>query len=70
MWHFALQQLVPQMTDSDLPLLQKMLEDQRKPEGEDESLHDLAVRALRKIDSAASRALLDEPPQTAESASA
>ena len=65
--HFALQQLSPQMTDSDLPTLQRLLNDQSKPEGEDESLHDLAVRALREIDSTASRALLDTPPQTSES---
>lgn len=68
--HFALQQLGAQMTDSDLPILQQMLNDQSKPEGENESLHDLAVRALKSIDSAASRALLDRPPVTAESAGA
>lgn len=68
--HFALQQLGPQMTDSDLPILQQMLNEQSKPEGENESLHDLAVRALKSIDSAASRALLDRPPVTAESAGA
>ncbi|MCY4464833.1 MAG: HEAT repeat domain-containing protein [Chloroflexi bacterium] len=68
--HFALQQLGPQMTDSHLPILQQLLNDQRKPEGENESLHDLAVQALEGIDSAASRALLDRPPAAAESADA
>lgn len=66
--HFALQQLGPQMTDSDLPILRQMLNDQSKPEGEDDSLRDLAVRALKSIDTTASRALLDTPPAAVESA--
>lgn len=68
--HFALQQLGPQMTDSDLPILRRLLNDQSKPEGENESLRDLAVRALKSIDSTASRALLGEPPAGVESADA
>ncbi len=68
--YFALQQLGAQLTDNDLPVLQQMLNDQSKPEGENESLHDLAVQALKNIDSPASRALLDGPPLAAESVDA
>ena len=59
--HFALRALTPHLDESDLPMLRQMLDDSRKPPGEDQSLHDLAVSALRAIDSPTSRALLTEP---------
>ena len=68
--HYALQQLAPQMDESDLPILQRLLSDSGTPPGEDESLRELALRALQAINTPASRALLDAPPAAAERAEA
>ena len=68
--HYALQQLAPQMTESDLTMLHRLLSDDRKPPGEEESLRDLALRALQAINTPASRALLDAPQAAAERAQA
>ena len=68
--HYALQQLAPQMDESDLPMLHRLLSDDRKPPGEEESLRDLALRALQAINTPASRALLDAPQAAAERAQA
>lgn len=55
---FAMHRLSPDMDDSDLPILQKLLHDSEAPSFESESLRDLAIRTLRRIDSDACRALL------------
>ncbi|MCY3833488.1 MAG: HEAT repeat domain-containing protein [Chloroflexi bacterium] len=55
---FALQQLSPEMNESDLPILKQLLDDYEKPAWEKESLHELAVATLRRIDSPECRALL------------
>ncbi len=57
--HFALQQLSPFMDESDIPILRQLLEDGEKPSWEGESLRDLAIQTLRRIDSVESRSLLD-----------
>jgi len=56
---FAMRQLAPQMNETDLPILKQLLNDTAKPSWEDESLHELAVQTLQRIDSDASRALLE-----------
>ena len=55
---FAMKKLSPQMNESDLPLLQQLLIEDEAPEWESESLRDLAIQTLQRIDSAESRALL------------
>jgi len=55
---FALRQLSPQMKASDLPILRQLLDDHDKPAWENESLHELAVATLQRIDSRECRALL------------
>ena len=55
---YAMKQLAPDMDETDLPLLQQLLHDDAKPSWEEESLRDLAIQALRRIDSDACRALL------------
>ena len=56
---FALKQLAPEMDDSDIPILRQLLEDHEKPSWEGESLRELAIQVLQRIDSAQCRALLD-----------
>lgn len=56
---FAMTQLSPEMEESDIPLLQKLLEDDETPAYESESPRDLAIKTLRRIDSAACRAILE-----------
>ena len=56
---FAMQQLAPQMDQTDLPILRQLLNDDDKPSWEDESLRDLAIMTLQRIDSDECRALLD-----------
>ncbi len=68
--HYALQQLAPQMDESDLPILQQLLKDNGRPPGEDESLRVLALRALQSINTPASRALLSETQTAGERAGA
>ena len=55
----AMRQLGPNMGEGDLPILRKLLEDDVAPAYEGESLRDLAIRTLTRIDSAESRALLE-----------
>lgn len=59
---FAMRQLSPEMDESDLPILRKLLEDDEAPAYESESLRDLSIQTLRRIDSAKCRALLDSLP--------
>jgi len=56
---FAMRKLAPLMNETDLPILKQLLNDCDKPSWEDESLHELAVQTLQRIDSDASRALLE-----------
>ena len=56
---FAMQQLAPQMDETDLPILRQLLNDDDKPSWEDASLRDLAIMTLQRIDSNECRALLD-----------
>ena len=53
-----MQQLLPMLDASDLPILRQLLQDDEKPAWEDASLRDLAVQALQRIDNPESRALL------------
>ncbi len=57
--HFAMEQLAPKMNETDLPILKQLLNDHGKPSWENESLHDLALKTLRRIGSDESLALLD-----------
>ncbi|MCY3864467.1 MAG: HEAT repeat domain-containing protein [Chloroflexi bacterium] len=57
---FALQHLTSQMSETDLPILQQLLNDHDKPAWENETIHDLAILALQRIGTDESRALLDE----------
>lgn len=63
--HFAMEQLAPQMNEADLPILKQLLNDHDKPSWEDESLHDLALKTLRRIGSDESLALFDSAAQEA-----
>ena len=55
---FAARQLTPMMDERDLPVLSAMLDDDRSPAYESQSLRDLAMETLRRIDSPACRELL------------
>jgi hypothetical protein len=57
--HFAMEQLAPKMTESDMPILQQLIHDHDKPSWENESLHDLALKTLRRIGSDESLALIN-----------
>ena len=57
--HFAMEQLAPKMNETDLPILKQLLNDHDKPSWENESLHDLAQKTLRRIGSDESLALLE-----------
>ncbi len=63
---YSMRQLGPAMDESDLPILRKLLEDDEAPAYETATLRELAVDALRRIDSAASRSLLDSAVYAAE----
>ena len=56
---FAMKALAPLMDASDVPLLTRMLEDDEKPSWEDESVRDLAVAALLRINTPESNAALE-----------
>jgi len=56
---FAMQQLAPQMNETDLPILKQLLNDHDKPSWENESMHDLAIMTLGRIGTDESRALID-----------
>ena len=56
---FALQQLSAQMNETDLPILKQLLNDHEMPSGENESIHDLAVQALRLLETDESKAIID-----------
>ena len=56
---FALRQLTSQMSETDLPILQQLLNDHDKPSWENETMHDLAILALQRIGTEESKALLD-----------
>lgn len=56
---YAMKALAPLMDESDIPLLRQMLEDDAKPSWEDESVRDLAVAALLRINTPESNAALD-----------
>ena len=55
---FAMQQLAPQMNETDLPILKQLLDDHDKPSWEDETMHDLAIMTLRRIGTEGARELL------------
>ena len=55
----AMQQLAPRMNESDLPILQQLLIDDALPSWENESLRDLAIQTLQRIDTPECRELLD-----------
>ncbi len=55
---FALQRLAPRMNESDLPILEQLLGDHDRPAGESQSISEIAIIALRRLDTAESRALL------------
>lgn len=67
---FAMRALAPDMDDSDLPILRKLLDDDRAPSYESQSLRDLALETLRRVDSQECRALLASHHELAEQASA
>lgn len=67
---FALEQLAPAMTESDLPILRQLLRDDEQPSWEGASLRDMTITILRRIDSDASRALLDSLDATKRRTSA
>ena len=56
---FAMQALAPQLSAVDVPLLTSLLADDDKPSWEDESIRDLAVAALRRINTQDSLAALE-----------
>ncbi len=56
---FAMERLAPEMTESDLPILRQLLQDDERPSWEGASPRDLALQVLRRINSDGSRALLD-----------
>ena len=56
---YAMKALAPLMDESDIPLLQKMLDDKEKPTWEDESVHDLAMAALLRINTPEGNAALE-----------
>lgn len=56
---FSMQQLAPRMNETDLPILKQLLQDHDKPPWENETLHDLALMTLGRIDSDEARTLLD-----------
>ncbi len=66
----AMRQLSPEMDESDLPVLRKLLEDDEALAYESESLRDLSIQTLRRIDSAKCRALLDSLPAAEDRADA
>ena len=57
--HFAMERLAPQMNETDMPILKQLINDHDKPSWENESLHDLALKTLRRIGSDESLALLE-----------
>ena len=67
---FALEQLAPTMSESDLPILRQLLLDDEQPSWEGASLRDMTITILRRINSAASRALLDSLGATTKRTSA
>ncbi|MYD08868.1 MAG: TIR domain-containing protein [Chloroflexi bacterium] len=56
---FAMEQLAPEMSESDLPILRQLLHDDEQPSWEGASLRDMAIAVLRRLDSDLSRAALD-----------
>lgn len=56
---YAMKALAPLMDESDVPLLTRMLDDDEKPTWEDESVRDLAVTALLRINTPESNAALE-----------
>ncbi len=67
---FAMGQLSHEMDASDLPILRKLLEDDEAPSYETESLRDLAIQTLKRIDNPDCRTLLDALHATEERAGA
>ena len=55
----AMEQLAPEMSESDLPILRQLLQDDERPSWEGASLRDMAIAVLRRLDSDLSRAALD-----------
>ena len=53
-----MEQLSPTMSETDLPILRQLLQDDERPSWEGASLRDMAIEALRRIDSVDSRAAL------------
>ena len=56
---FSMQQLAPRLNETDIPILKQLLKDHDKPSWENETMHDLALMALQRIDTDEARALLD-----------
>ncbi len=67
---FAMRLLAPQMDESDLPILRKLLDEDRAPAYDNQSLRDLALETLERIGSQECRALLAAHFDLAERASA
>ncbi len=67
---FAMQQLAPEMDESDIPILRQLLKDDETPSWEGASLRDMAIQVLQRIDSAACRTLLDSLGATENQAGA
>ncbi len=55
---YAMQQLAPAMDASHLPLLRQLLDDGETPSWEGDSIRDLAIKTLSRINHAEARALL------------
>ncbi len=56
---FAMERLSPDLNESDLPILRQLLMDDEQPSWEGDSVRDMALQVLRRINSEESRALLD-----------
>ncbi len=60
---YAAKTLVPIFDEADIPTLRSMLSDDGKPAWEEQSIREFAIEALRRIDTAESRAAIDAAPQ-------
>ena len=67
--HYALQRLAPQMTEADLPILKLLLDDRERPPGEDESIAEIAIRTVARIESEETGARADVVAPAEERAS-
>jgi len=56
---FAMERLAPALNESDLPILRQLLMDDEQPSWEGDSVRDMALQVLRRLNGEESRALLD-----------